>query len=118
MRHKYPESQRWQAIPEIVERAAQARAQARQVIVAPQTVQPRLQRPLPRKHPQSLRQLHRQLRLPQRLLRGAAATCYIDPEGNCSAGEYCPTSLYGKTVQGSSGPIICEDNNGWRWENA
>jgi len=48
-----------------------------------------------------------------------AATCYIDPEGNCyRAGEYCPTSLYGKTVQGSSGPITCVDNNGWRWENA
>jgi hypothetical protein len=45
--------------------------------------------------------------------------CYIDPEGNCyRAGEYCPGSLHGQTVQGENGPIICEDNNGWRWEPA
>ena len=48
-----------------------------------------------------------------------SAGCYIDPEGNCyRAGEYCPDSLHGQTVQGESGPIICEDNNGWRWEPA
>lgn len=45
--------------------------------------------------------------------------CYIDPEGNCyRAGEYCPDSLHGQTVQGESGPITCEENNGWRWESA
>ena len=45
--------------------------------------------------------------------------CYIDPEGNCyKPGEYCPKSLYGQTVQGASGPITCEDNDGWRWEPA
>lgn len=49
----------------------------------------------------------------------AAAGCYIDPEGNCyRAGEYCPNSLHGQTVEGESGRITCEDNNGWRWEPA
>jgi len=48
----------------------------------------------------------------------APSACYIDPEGNCyRAGEYCPTALHSQTVQGSNGPIICTDNNGWRWEN-
>jgi hypothetical protein len=47
------------------------------------------------------------------------AGCYVDPEGNCyHAGEYCPNSLHGQTVQGSAGQITCEDNNGWRWEAA
>jgi hypothetical protein len=47
------------------------------------------------------------------------AHCYIDPEGNCyRAGEFCPKSLHGQTVQGENGPIKCEDNNGWRWEPA
>jgi hypothetical protein len=47
------------------------------------------------------------------------AECYVDPEGNCyRAGEYCPDSLHGQTVQGESGPITCEDNDGWRWEDA
>lgn len=50
---------------------------------------------------------------------GSGSGCYIDPEGNCyRAGEFCPASLYGQTVQGSSGPIKCENVNGyWRWEN-
>ena len=44
-------------------------------------------------------------------------SCYVDPEGNCyHAGEYCPSALHGQTVQGSNGPIVCTDNNGWRWE--
>ncbi len=48
----------------------------------------------------------------------AAPGCYIDPEGNCyRAGEYCPDSLQGQTVQGASGPLTCEDNDGWRWES-
>jgi len=47
------------------------------------------------------------------------AACYIDPEGNCyKAGEFCPDSLHGQTVQGESGQITCENNNGWRWEPA
>jgi hypothetical protein len=49
----------------------------------------------------------------------ATTGCYIDPEGNCYfAGEYCPDKLHGQTVQGGSGLIICENNNGWRWEPA
>lgn len=49
----------------------------------------------------------------------ATSGCYIDPEGNCyRAGEYCPASLRGQTVQGANGPIVCEDNDGWRWEPA
>jgi hypothetical protein len=49
----------------------------------------------------------------------ATTGCYIDPEGNCyRAGEYCPDSLHGQTVQGEDGPITCEDNDGWRWEPA
>jgi hypothetical protein len=48
----------------------------------------------------------------------AATECYIDPEGNCyRAGEYCPDTLHGQTVQGEDGPIICENNDGWRWED-
>lgn len=42
--------------------------------------------------------------------------CYLNPEGHCyKAGELCPGSLYGATVQGASGPLKCEDNDGWRW---
>lgn len=45
--------------------------------------------------------------------------CYVDPEGNCyRAGEFCPDALHGQTVRGESGLIICEDNDGWRWEPA
>jgi hypothetical protein len=48
-----------------------------------------------------------------------AAHCFIDPEGNCyRAGEFCPKSLRGRTVQGQNGPITCRYNNGWRWEPA
>jgi hypothetical protein len=47
-----------------------------------------------------------------------AALCYLDPEGNCyQAGESCPESLHDRTVKGASGPLTCENNNGWRWEN-
>jgi len=45
--------------------------------------------------------------------------CYVDPEGNCyRAGEFCPNSLHGQTVQGDNGPIVCTNNDGWRWEPA
>jgi len=48
--------------------------------------------------------------------------CFLDPQGNCyRAGEFCPVSLHGATVQGQAGPITCVlDNDGiWRWsENA
>jgi hypothetical protein len=44
--------------------------------------------------------------------------CSLDPEGNCfQAGEVCPESLHGRTVEGASGPLTCEDNNGWQWES-
>jgi hypothetical protein len=38
--------------------------------------------------------------------------------GNCyEPGEYCPTADHGMTgVAGNGEPIICENNNGWRWE--
>lgn len=38
--------------------------------------------------------------------------------GNCyKPGEYCSTADHGMTGVGGNGePIICEDNNGWRWE--
>jgi phosphatidylserine/phosphatidylglycerophosphate/cardiolipin synthase-like enzyme len=45
--------------------------------------------------------------------------CFLDPEGNCyRAGEYCPDSQRGQTVEGAGGPITCEDKEGWRWEAA
>ena len=45
--------------------------------------------------------------------------CLESPSGNCyRAGELCPAADHGLTAQGSSGPIVCTDNNGWRWENA
>lgn len=48
-----------------------------------------------------------------------APGCYIDPEGNCyRAGEYCPDAMHGQTIQGESGPLVCTDNDGWRWEPA
>jgi hypothetical protein len=45
--------------------------------------------------------------------------CYpIASTGNCyEPGEFCPTEDYGMTgVAGDGEPIICEYNNGWRWE--
>jgi hypothetical protein len=38
--------------------------------------------------------------------------------GNCyEAGEYCSSADHGMTgVAGDGESIICEDNNGWRWE--
>jgi hypothetical protein len=42
----------------------------------------------------------------------------IASTGNCyEPGEYCPTADHGMTgVAGDGKTIICEDNNGWRWE--
>lgn len=45
--------------------------------------------------------------------------CYpIASTGNCyEPGEFCPVADYGMTgVAGNGESIICEDNNGWRWE--
>jgi hypothetical protein len=48
-----------------------------------------------------------------------AASCYpLTDAGNCyEPGEYCRNSDHGMTgVAGDGKKIICEDNNGWRWE--
>ena len=45
--------------------------------------------------------------------------CYpTTSTGNCyEPGEYCPTADHGMTgVAGNGEPIICKNNNGWRWE--
>ena len=45
--------------------------------------------------------------------------CYpLTSSGNCyEPGEYCPNADHGMTgVAGDGKTIICEDNNGWRWE--
>ena len=45
--------------------------------------------------------------------------CLIDPEGKCyQADEYCPAARRGQTVEGTDGPIICVDVDGWCWEPA
>jgi hypothetical protein len=47
------------------------------------------------------------------------AFCYPKTNsGNCyEPGEFCRTSDHGMTgVAGNGEKIICEDNNGWRWE--
>ena len=47
------------------------------------------------------------------------ASCYpTTPSGGCyQPGQYCSTSDYGATgVAGDGTQIICQDNNGWRWE--
>lgn len=38
--------------------------------------------------------------------------------GNCyEPGEYCPAADHGMTgIAGDGKTIVCEDNNGWRWE--
>jgi hypothetical protein len=49
----------------------------------------------------------------------APAGCYPKASsGNCyEPGEYCSTADHGMTgVAGDGKPIICENNNGWRWE--
>jgi hypothetical protein len=53
-----------------------------------------------------------------------AASCYpLSKEGTCyRPGEFCRDSDHGVTgvtgVAGDGEKIICEDNNGWRWEPA
>jgi hypothetical protein len=47
--------------------------------------------------------------------------CYpLTNGGNCyEPGEYCRKSDHGASgVAGDGKPIICEDNDGWRWEPA
>jgi hypothetical protein len=51
----------------------------------------------------------------------APAPCYpTTSSGNCyEPGEFCSTADHGMTgVAGNGERIICEDNNGWRWEPA
>jgi hypothetical protein len=51
----------------------------------------------------------------------APATCYpLTNGGNCyEPGEYCRNSDHGMSgVAGDGEAIICEDNDGWRWEPA
>jgi hypothetical protein len=50
-----------------------------------------------------------------------AASCYpLSDEGTCyEPGEYCRYSDEGTTgVAGDGEQIVCEDNDGWRWEPA
>ena len=50
-----------------------------------------------------------------------AASCYpLTNGGNCyEPGEFCRDSDHGVSgVAGDGERIICEDNNGWRWEPA
>ena len=47
------------------------------------------------------------------------AACYpTTSNGDCYLpGEYCPESAHGMTGVAADGTqIICQDNNGWRWE--
>jgi hypothetical protein len=47
------------------------------------------------------------------------AACHpLDSEGNCyEPGEYCPDADHGLSgIAGDGEAIICENNDGWRWE--
>ena len=49
----------------------------------------------------------------------APASCYpLTDGGNCyEPGEYCRDSDHGATgLAGDGETIVCQDNNGWRWE--
>ncbi len=49
------------------------------------------------------------------------AACYpLSDEGNCyQPGEFCRDSDHGVSgIDANGDPIICEDNDGWRWEPA
>jgi hypothetical protein len=50
----------------------------------------------------------------------AAACSPATSSGNCySAGEYCPDADHGASgTAGNGEAMVCEDNNGWRWEPA
>jgi Bacterial Ig-like domain (group 3) len=48
-----------------------------------------------------------------------APACHpLDSEGNCyEPGEYCPDADHGLSgIAGDGEAILCEDNDGWRWE--
>ena len=48
-----------------------------------------------------------------------ATTCYpVTSSGHCyEPGEFCPAADHGMSgIAGDGERIICEDNNGWRWE--
>lgn len=50
-----------------------------------------------------------------------AASCYpLSDEGTCyEPGEYCRDDNHGESgVAGNGENIVCEDNDGWRWEPA
>jgi hypothetical protein len=52
---------------------------------------------------------------------GTPAGCYpLSNSGTCyEPGEFCRTSDHGRTGRAGNGEaIICENNNGWRWEPA
>lgn len=51
----------------------------------------------------------------------SSASCYpLDAEGSCyRAGEYCSDADHGDSGVAQNGEaIICENNDGWRWEPA
>lgn len=48
-----------------------------------------------------------------------AQSCYPRASsGNCyKPGEFCPKADHGESgIDADGDPIVCEDNNGWRWE--
>jgi hypothetical protein len=56
---------------------------------------------------------------PTRATTAPAASCYpLSNKGNCyKPGEYCRKADRGASgVAGDGKKIVCEDNNGWRWE--
>ena len=64
--------------------------------------------------------LHRQPRHPSTPAPAtSAASCYPLGEGTCRSGEFCRDSDHGASgVAGDGEKIVCEDNDGWRWEPA
>ena len=50
--------------------------------------------------------------------RSTSSCSPVASSGNCyQAGEFCPNADHGMSGTTASGEaIICEDNNGWRWE--
>ena len=71
---------------------------------------------LPRQRLHSLPRHRRQLPPPT-----TAASCYpLSDEGTCyEPGEYCRDDDHGMSgIAGDGENIVCEDNDGWRWEPA